>query len=334
MNQIQFRRKVLDTVAKPEASTNAGLWLDKYLEGNDVEAKGKLVKQVFDEIKISEAYKKFYQKWEGALSSLGIEHKKAETLGRQAVNLGAEATLENSIALNRTYGVPYIPGSALKGLAANFARNSLEGWDKNTQVYKDIFGEQENAGFVNFYDALIDPKSGLGLVPDVVTVHHQEYYQTEGVPPADWDSPIPIHFLSADGAFLIALSGPPSLVKAAYDILALALAREGVGAKTSSGYGRMQMDGYDSEGNPIADQKSSAPQEIPAGYERGVVKNFNETRGFGFIQPGRGGSDVFVHVSNLEKGLNGLKPKQKVIFRRGPARKPGDEQAFDVRLER
>ena len=47
----------------------------------------------------------------------------------------------------------------------------------------------------------------------------------------------------------------------------------------------------------------------------GVVKWFNGQKGFGFIQPDNGGTDVFVHISAVERaGLPGLAEGQKVSF--------------------
>ncbi len=47
----------------------------------------------------------------------------------------------------------------------------------------------------------------------------------------------------------------------------------------------------------------------------GIVKWYNATKGYGFIQPTDGGPDVFVHVSAVERsGLGTLKEGQKVSF--------------------
>ena len=47
----------------------------------------------------------------------------------------------------------------------------------------------------------------------------------------------------------------------------------------------------------------------------GTVKFFNETKGFGFIQPDGGGTDVFVHITALERsGLGPLNEGDKVNF--------------------
>jgi CspA family cold shock protein len=48
---------------------------------------------------------------------------------------------------------------------------------------------------------------------------------------------------------------------------------------------------------------------------QGTVKWFNPQKGFGFIQPDSGGSDVFVHMSAVERaGLRSLNEGQKISF--------------------
>jgi CspA family cold shock protein len=47
----------------------------------------------------------------------------------------------------------------------------------------------------------------------------------------------------------------------------------------------------------------------------GTVKWFNSAKGFGFIQPDQGGTDVFVHISAVERaGLSSLAEGQKVSY--------------------
>lgn len=47
----------------------------------------------------------------------------------------------------------------------------------------------------------------------------------------------------------------------------------------------------------------------------GIVKWFNTTKGYGFIAPEDGGSDVFVHISAVQDaGLSGLDDNQKVSY--------------------
>ena len=48
---------------------------------------------------------------------------------------------------------------------------------------------------------------------------------------------------------------------------------------------------------------------------QGKVKWFNSTKGFEFIEPQDGGSDIFVHISAVEAaGLNDLREEAIVSF--------------------
>lgn len=64
----------------------------------------------------------------------------------------------------------------------------------------------------------------------------------------------------------------------------------------------------------------------------GVVKWFNPTKGYGFIQPDNGDKDVFVHVTAVEKaGLRTLHEGQKVSFEL--ATNKGKTSAVNLKLE-
>ncbi|MGB9179226.1 MAG: type III-B CRISPR module RAMP protein Cmr6 [Pyrinomonadaceae bacterium] len=265
---MNSRRAALETIKlNTEERPHAGLWLDKYIEDvMETKTRADFARQV---IKIldpaanenkeeSPAYKRFYDAWENTLKEqLNAECRKAKVQNRMAIGLGADGVLETSVMLHRTYGVPYIPGSALKGLAAAFARHHCgDDWQRDAEkgFYKIVFGANDEAGYVTFFDALYVPYSGhdkKALHFDIMTVHHESYYQGnkdnkgDHFPPADWDDPNPIPFISATGDYLIALAAPAGCEawrEVAYKILEEALKHEGIGAKTSSGYGRLEIE--------------------------------------------------------------------------------------------
>ncbi len=64
----------------------------------------------------------------------------------------------------------------------------------------------------------------------------------------------------------------------------------------------------------------------------GTVKWFNETKGYGFITPDQGGSDVFVHISAVERsGLRGLNEGQKISYDLEADRKTGKSSAVNLK---
>ena len=263
---MKTRRKQLLEVEKT-VTTHPGLWLDKYIEeqekkavesqSNKAQGKGNsrsdFVKEVASLRELSE-YEKFFQRWTKLLTDYDAQTREAKVKGRMVVGLGSESVLETSIILHHTYGVPYIPGTALKGLAASYASKQLgDIWKKGSPAYNAVFGDTNSAGYITFFDALYIPGSGHKgqvLYPDVITVHHPKYYQEEkNVSPSDWDSPNPVPFLSATGKYLLALAAPDvkedtrdEWLKKVFEFLGHALKEMGIGAKTSSGYGRMEIE--------------------------------------------------------------------------------------------
>ncbi len=337
------RRQALHDV-KIDQTTHPGLWLDKYLK-EQVEGGGENAKKPhFQEVAqypVPAAYKMFFDRWAKSLDAAGAISQIAKAQGRLAIGLGGESVLETAITLHRTYGVPYIPGSALKGLAAHYAHRRLDvEWRKGSNAYNVLFGETAEAGYVTFFDALYIPGSSKGNRPlalDVITVHHPDYYQGKDSAPADWDSPIPVSFLSATGSYLIALHGAENWVKVAFKILGLALKEEGIGAKTSSGYGRMFLDNVTlptkttspAEKEPYAVVKRRLLSENPpAGRLRGTLASLPKPN-YGFINPARGGSQLFLHESQIRSGRP-LREGQIIEYQIGQHK--GRSQAQDVEI--
>ena len=63
----------------------------------------------------------------------------------------------------------------------------------------------------------------------------------------------------------------------------------------------------------------------------GTVKFFNSTKGYGFIQPEDGSSDVFVHISAVERaGMQSLAEGQKVSFEVVQDRRSGKSAADNL----
>jgi CRISPR-associated protein Cmr6 len=262
-------REVLGNVAHAP-DTNAGLWHDVYVpalrspeeqrgDGQDKTSSGEMLRAHLEKTAggaVPDGYKRAFDEREKLLRALhgGVEGGRtrcftAIALGRIVVGLGAQAVAETNLALVRAWGVPFIPGSALKGLASSAAHRrggaswaraevgAAGGVDATT-----LFGDTTSAGLVTFHDAWWAPEGAkLPIDLDVMTVHHADYYSGRGGAPADWDEPNPVSFLTTQGSYLVALSGPSEWVAAAQAWLEIGLRDDGIGAKTHAGYGRMKL---------------------------------------------------------------------------------------------
>jgi cold shock protein len=64
----------------------------------------------------------------------------------------------------------------------------------------------------------------------------------------------------------------------------------------------------------------------------GTVKWYNETKGYGFIQPDDGGKDVFVHATALERaGMRGLREGEKISYELQTDQRSGKTSAVDLK---
>lgn len=248
---------------QPERGSHAGVILDRYLRtAKDHGEVDKVLKAApFAARGASGVYQLAFSrrdKWvaSGGPALVGFTLA-TEASQRIVVGLGGESSTEAHVSLHRTYGTPVIPGSAIKGVCAHYAKEVM-GLDAPARgvIFGEPHGRRADAGFISFHDAWIQPASltaeGEGLLDDTMTPHHSDYYagrpRPDGggrVDATDFDDPIPVRFLSVRGAFSFVLETiDPSKsgigwLELTRHVAECALADWGIGAKTSSGYGRL-----------------------------------------------------------------------------------------------
>ncbi|HXK60583.1 MAG TPA: type III-B CRISPR module RAMP protein Cmr6 [Acidobacteriota bacterium] len=188
----------------------------------------------------------------------------------------AGGVIENAgLCLDPHFGIPYIPGSALKGIARAAALSLCKEQKADIFEILAVFGWAPGAedlrlledggaslpykafsGTVAFLAAY--PVSECRLVLDVVTCHHGEYYRDLNIPMnrQDTEAPVPNVFPTIEGGCQfgftlvccdqarvqeartrLSLSSTFDPLEAAKKWLVQALTDHGVGAKTAAGYG-------------------------------------------------------------------------------------------------
>lgn len=282
--------------------SNASLLMDRYLQipvktkdekqslNNDTKKKDdahqESKKKLYNQVKISikntaPLYNSFYERESKRI--LSSKKKSFSVRNRLIIGLGGENVLETGLTLHRIYGVPYIPGTALKGLAAHYCHQILgkargdPDYCTGGKYHAAIFGTTDDSGHFIFHDGLINPDCLTDcLHDDIMTPHHKGYYNPKDddfTPPTDFDEPTPVLFLSVTGVFHIMIScdlmgnDAEKWTNLVFTILTRALAEHGIGGKTNAGYGRMDLifDDSVSENHPLA-RKPGVKE-----YQAGVV---------------------------------------------------------------
>lgn len=163
---------------------------------------------------------------------------------RLYIGLATGNTLETGVHTHHSYGVPYLPGSSIKGAVRYYAeQNGL------APAYLDeLFGGDsetgEPSGALVWHDAWWLPLNERDhpYISEIITVHHQEYYNGK-TPQADGsESPIPNQQIATGGAYYFVIEGAPDWTRYALGLLNATLEHQGLGSKTASGYGYFRRD--------------------------------------------------------------------------------------------
>ncbi|EOX3426316.1 type III-B CRISPR module RAMP protein Cmr6 [Vibrio cholerae] len=255
---IQLVRNEIKDAFSQSKSVNPSLLLQKGMlkanpeKNSDGKSDNKKTGHLKEIVKLpaSPEYNNTFNRWFDLTSDANRFQQSVMTLeNRLLIGLTGQGALETGCSLSRNYGMPYIPGSSVKGIVRAWANQHLAGHsDELEQLFGTADSEQPYrvSGLVTFHDAwwIPDPakKEHKPFVLDVVTTHHQAYYNGTHAEPSDKDSPIPNHLLAVQGSFLFVLEGEPAAIELCQTLLEKALANNGIGAKTAAGYGYMKVD--------------------------------------------------------------------------------------------
>lgn len=206
-------------------------------------AKAELIQRIAG-MRAPDGYRWAYERWESATDGGAFSSVALDLIGRLYIGLTRDSALETGITVHHAWGMPLIPGSALKGISRQVARTSSTLKDRR-DVIDWMFGSEDDAraecGAVVFHDAWWDPESEKGpFAAEIVTPHHTEYYNMGARHATDFDSPVPAPQIAAQGRFRFVVEGEAAWSRLALGLLRVALQRHGVGGKTTSGYGLFQ----------------------------------------------------------------------------------------------
>lgn len=192
----------------------------------------------------------------------------AQLEGRLAINLSDGLIQNAGICLDRLFGLPFIPGSAVKGVCRHGAMEELREAAAAARpalfdAFRRVFGTADNdfangplkdyrsllagrsenqKGAISFLPAY--PFSTAKVVVDLTNVHYPDYYRSGRLEDLGNERPQPNPFPTVESgaqfAFCMVLNGiddDPELLQRARIWLEKALTVHGLGAKTAAGHG-------------------------------------------------------------------------------------------------
>lgn len=123
----------------------------------------------------------------------------------------------------------------------------------DTEDTENTDSNANNAGYLIWHDAWWLPpistnftlslgENSKPYIGEIVTVHHQKYYNGELEEALDIESPVPNQQLAIQGDFYFVIEGVHAWVEYAKKLLEATLQDMGLGSKTAAGYGYFTLD--------------------------------------------------------------------------------------------
>ncbi|MFQ5741012.1 MAG: type III-B CRISPR module RAMP protein Cmr6 [Acidobacteriota bacterium] len=340
---------------KAQKCSNLSLLADKFPDlsdpdEKDEETRARFVRRLLD-VKSDPAWKDARLGFPHAIGARATTSFQARLQGRLIVNQAGGVVENAGLCLDRHFGVPYIPGSALKGISRAAALESTAsasdlpailavfGWGAADPYLKQIDAPSGAlssgfAGSVSFLPAY--PTGAVQLCADIVTCHHPDYYRSDDSSrrALDIENPIPNIFpaveTGCDFVFVLALcltetrmrhlrkslSLPAEFdpLQNARDWLILALTDHGAGAKTAAGYGWFQ---FDAEAEARRDQAREKEREQQERLRRQQQARAERLAGMTPVERAREqisglGDEAFSHFARELDGKS--EPEQRAFF--------------------
>jgi len=289
----------LDAPARPDTGAHMGLWFERYFSAYDPEFRA--------QVELSKSEKENLQKQRGQwlktctrnqhgdqrklldkavrqlemVRSFGGDARVFRCAGRFVSGIGNAHPLENGFTWHPTLGMPYLPGSAVKGLVRAVVETALDaGPEEKARILRLWFGTEqkgdvaEQAGAFIFLDAI--PVAPCELRAEVLTPHMGNWYEkgqktpmVADTMPGDWHSPVPVLWLAASDLRLqfavMPRPGAQASLDDLWEALDYGLQYLGAGAKTAIGFGLFSPD---SQGNDVVARQLRNHQEAMAEQQR------------------------------------------------------------------
>lgn len=246
--------------------------------------------------------------------------------GNFVTGLGNPHPLENGFLWHHTLGLPYLPGSAVKGLVRALVETAYHGEDRDA-VLKRWFGTvtkeptevPEQSGQFIFLDAL--PTKPCDVQPEVMTPHMGKWYEkgdktplAKDTQPGDWHSPVPVGYLVARNlslqfailprAHVAHEPGIQDELANVWEALDKALEWLGAGAKTAIGFGLMQSE--EGKKRKLEEEKKRLANEAEKNAEAWPGAQIKFNRANGSLSVSKSGQTALALAPKGEAILNTL----------------------------